>query len=270
MLALVAALLPALGAAAQQGQARLRVVHASPDAPSVDVWVNGSVAISDLAFNEATDYVTLAPGEYQIQVTATGGAAADAVIDATVTLEAGTDYTVAAVGQLASIEPLVLIDDNSAPAAGKAHVRVVHTSPDAPAVDVAVAGGPILISNLAFKSAADYLPVDAGVYDLVVRPTGSDTSVLDISGFMADAGSVFTVFAVGLVGDGNLSVLALVDTTAATTTDAAVPAMPQTGAGGAAANASRTGGWLVMLGIGLACMAAASSLVVARRRVAQR
>jgi hypothetical protein len=268
MLALVAALLPALGAAAQQGQARLRVVHASPDAPSVDVWVNGSVAISDLAFSEATDYVMLAPGEYQIQVTATGGAAADAVIDATVTLEAGTDYTVAAVGQLASIEPLVLIDDNSAPAAGKAHLRVVHTSPDAPAVDVAVDGGPILISNLAFKSAADYLPVDAGVYDLVVRPTGSDTTVLEISGFKADAGTVYTVFAVGLAGDSTLSVLALVDSAAAADPQTTAPAMPQTGAGGTATDVSRATAPRIGLAIGLVLMLAAAGLVLARRQFA--
>ena len=34
---------------------------------------------------------------------------------------------------------------------GAAQARVVHASPDAPAVDVAVAGGPVLFSNVAFS-----------------------------------------------------------------------------------------------------------------------
>ena len=61
---------------------------------------------------------------------------------------AGNDYTVAAIGLVAEIEPLVLVDDNTAPASGKAHVSVVHASPDAPAVDIAVKGGAVLVPNL--------------------------------------------------------------------------------------------------------------------------
>lgn len=263
-LALLAAIVPAATVSAADGDARIRVVHASPDAPAVDIWVNGAVAISDLAFKEATDYVPLAPGEYRIQVTPAGGAAADAVIDATVTLEASTDYTVAAIGEVANIEPLVMVDNNSAPAAGKAHIRVVHASPDAPAVDVAAANGPVLIENLAFGEAADYLPVDAATYDLQVRPTGTETSALDISGFMAEEGTVYTVFAVGLAGDGSLSALPLVDATSemAASTTAAAPAMPATGAGGTAAG---TSAWLLVLGAFAALTLTTGTLAVARR-----
>lgn len=269
--ALLAAIVPAATISAADGDARVRVVHASPDAPNVDVWVNGAVAISDLAFKEATDYMPLAPGEYQIQVTPAGGTAADAVIDATVTLEASTDYTVAAIGEVVNIQPLVLVDDNSAPAAGKSHVRVVHASPDAPAVDVAVANGPVLIENLAFGVAADYLPVDAATYDLQVRPTGADTSALDIFGFMAEAGTTYTVFAVGMAGDGSLSALPLVDAKAEmTTTTSANPSMPATGAGGAATQATGTSAWLLVVGAVMALSLTTGTLAFARRAATRR
>jgi len=261
-LVLLAALVPIAGVSAQE-QARVRIVHASPDAPNVDIWVNGSVAVSNMAFMDATDYLALAAGDYQVQVTPAGGAAADAVIDATLTLEAGMDYTVAAVGQVADIEPLVLEDNNAAPAAGKAHIRVVHASPDAPNVDIAVAGGPILLSNLAFPTASDYLPVDAGSYDLEVRPTGTDTSALDIDGFMAQAGTVYTVMAVGLAGDGSLSVLALVDAMAST------PDMPATGAGGTATGTSGSIAWLVVLAAIVALTLTTGGLTLARRTISR-
>ncbi len=266
---MLAALIPLAGVSAQGEQARIRVVHASPDAPNVDVWVNGAVAVSNLAFNDATDYIALPAGDYDIAVTPTGGTAADAVIEATLTLAAGKDYTVAAVGQVAEIEPLVLEDNNTAPAAGKAHIRVVHASPDAPAVDVAVAGGPVLIENLAFPAASDYLPVDAGTYDLDVRPTGTETVAIDINGFMAEDGTVYTVFATGLAGDGSLGVLPLVDATNPPATTQQVPSMPATGGGGTAADSSGTTGWMIALGAVMALSLAAGGFALARRPVSR-
>jgi hypothetical protein len=119
---------------------RVRVVHASPDAPAVDVWINDSRAIENAPFKGITDYAALEMGTYNIKVVP-NGATEPVVIEADLTLEA-QDYTIVALGTLENIEPLVLIDNNSAPAAGKAHVRFVHASPDAPAVDIAVKGGP--------------------------------------------------------------------------------------------------------------------------------
>ncbi|MGD8735495.1 MAG: DUF4397 domain-containing protein, partial [Anaerolineae bacterium] len=43
-------------AAMAQDMSRVRVVHASPDAPAVDVWVNGAVAFSNAPFEGITDY----------------------------------------------------------------------------------------------------------------------------------------------------------------------------------------------------------------------
>jgi hypothetical protein len=264
----LAALIPAAGVSAQADQARIRIVHASPDAPNVDIWVNGSVAVSDLAFEEATEYIALAAGDYDIAVTPTGGTAADAVIEATLTLEGGMDYTVAAVGQVAEIAPLVLEDNNAAPAEGKAHIRVVHASPDAPAVDIAVQGGPVLIENLAFPTASEYLPVDAATYNLAVRPTGTETSALDINGFVADAGTVYTIFAVGLVSDGSLGVLPLVDATSTSST-AQAPTMPATGAGGTATDSVVSNNWLIAAGALLALTLSTGGLVLARRQLSR-
>ena len=181
-----------------QSGARVRVVHASPDAPAVDVWVNNSVAFSNAPFKGITNYAPLATGTYNVKVVPTG-ATEPVVINADLTLEA-KDYTVVAVGTLENIEPLVLVDNNASPAAGKAHVRFVHASPDAPAVDIAVKGGPVLFSNIAFKQVGEYLPVDAGTYDLEVRLAGTNTVALAVPGLALQARTVYTVFAMGLAG----------------------------------------------------------------------
>jgi hypothetical protein len=213
---LVLALALTTTALAADGKARVRVVHASPDAPAVDVWVNGAVAFSNAPFKGITNYASLDPASYQVKVTPTG-ASTPVVIDATLDLAADTDYTVVAVGKLADIEPLVLVDNNATPAAGKAHVRFVHASPDAPAVDIAVKGGPVLFSNVPFKGVGDYLPVDAGTYDLEVRLAGTTTVALEVPGVKLDSQVVHTIFAMGLAGDGTLTAVPSVDAQAPST-----------------------------------------------------
>lgn len=186
-------------AMAQSSTARVRVVHASPDAPAVDVWVNDAVAFSNIPFKKITSYAELAAGSYNVKVVPTGQTE-PVVIEADLDLEAGTDYTVAAVGQLATIEPIVLVDDNTTPASGMAHVRFVHASPDAPNVDIKVKDGPVLFENVPFKQAFPYVPVDAGTYNLEVRIHDSGALALEVPGLSLAERSVYTVFAMGLAG----------------------------------------------------------------------
>ena len=253
---LVLSLALAAGSFADGHEARVRVVHASPDAPAVDIWVNGAVAFSNAPFQGITDYAKLEPGSYGVQVTPTG-ATEPTVIDANLDLATKTTYTVVAVGQLANIEPLVLIDNNSAPAAGKAHVRFIHASPDAPAVDIAVAnGGPVLFSNIPFKGVGDYLPVDAGSYDLEARIAGTDTIALSVPGVMLNEGTVYTIFAMGLAG-GEPALTAVPSVDASYPVPATLPVT-----GGETSNL-----WLMAL-LG-ACLALVASGLVLRNRRAE-
>ncbi len=187
---------------ADSGTARVRVAHASPDAPNVDVWVNGSPVYTDVAYTEITSYAGLPFGEYLVQVEAAGDPlAAPYVISATLNLT-DSDYTVAATDVVASITPIVLMDNNSEPAYNAAHVRFVHASPDAPAVDIAVTGGPVLFPDYEFQEASGYLPVAPGSYDLEVRLEGTSTVVLTVPGVVLEDGNVYTIFAMGLAGGG--------------------------------------------------------------------
>ena len=231
--------LSAAPAAAQQADsARVRVIHASPDAPAVDVYLNDSKAITNLAYKSASDFASVPAGSYAVKVTATG--ATDAVISANLPLEAGQSYTVVAVGQLADITARVYVDDTSSLVGGKTRLRVIHASPNAPGVDVAVTGGPVLISSLAFPNASDGLDVDAGTYNVEVRPAGTMTAALSAPGLALEAGNYYTVLAVGLLGETPaLELLPIVDTLAtqpaaqadATATPMESAGMPQTGAG---------------------------------------
>ena len=189
----------------------VRVVHASPDAPAVDIWLDGEPAIRSLAFSQATSHTAVPAGSHRVQVTPSGAQADSAVIDATLDLGAGKAYTVMAVGRVAEIKPLVLEDERMAPSGSRA--RFVHASPNAPAVDIAVAGGgPVVMSNVGFGDNSGYVDVPTGDVPLEVHLAGTDQVVLSVPATF-DGGHAYTLAAVGLAGgQPALQALALNDT----------------------------------------------------------
>lgn len=248
-----------------QDNAQVRVIHASPDAPAVDVYVDGNAVLTNVPFFTVSDYLDVPAGEHRFQVTPTGESVDSAVIDTTATLEAGTAYTVAATGEVANISPTIIVDDLSAPAAGQAKVRVYHFSPDAPAVDVKLADGTTLLSGLAFPDASDYLEVDAGTYDLSVTPAGDDTVVIDLAGTSLQAGNIYDVFATNVV--------ASITPEVNVTTPAAAPAPAATAAPAPAGDAPATlpttadgdSMPLALLAIGAALLVGMGALLLRRR-----
>lgn len=185
-------------AGAAQTTGRVLIVHASPDAPAVDVLVDGSEAVADLLFPNNTGYVSLNTGTRNVKVNAANSSTT--VIDADLGITDGGNHTVFACDSLSRITALVLEDDLSAPATGKAHVRFVHLSPDAPAVDITTSAGAVVFGNRSFKQSTSFTPLDAATYNLQVRLAGSSTVVLNIGNVTFEAGRIYTVFARGFAG----------------------------------------------------------------------
>ena len=93
------------GTIVNERESAVRVVHLSPDAPNVDVFVNdgASPAFADVPFGQGTTAATLDAGTYDFAVSAAGSSAADAVLRADgVALEGGASYTVVALDELDS------------------------------------------------------------------------------------------------------------------------------------------------------------------------
>jgi len=188
--------------------ANVMVVHASPDAPGVDLLVNDTkVNTAPLTYPNNTGYLDVPSGMQNIKVNAAG--TTTTVIDADLDLDPDGDYSVFAINTLDNIEALVLEDDLTEPADGMAHVRFVHLSPDAPAVDIAVQGGDVLFSNSSFKSATAFTPVPAGTYTLEVRPAGMTDVVLTVPDVQLEDDGIYTVFAKGFLAPpaGNMNAL---------------------------------------------------------------
>lgn len=45
----------------------MRFIHLSPNSPSVDIYVDGRIKVSDMIYKEVTNYIALTPGKHSIQ-----------------------------------------------------------------------------------------------------------------------------------------------------------------------------------------------------------
>lgn len=191
--------------------ATVRVGHCCPDAPNVDIAVNGDRVFENLGFTEFTEYASLPSGDHEISVMPTGSS--DSVLDVSASIDGGTNYSILATGMVGdeSLEANTFVDDPGKVPSDKTHARLIHASPDAPAVDVRVAGGPTVFENIGFREASDYEQLDPGTYDLEVVPSGSDDVALELPGTTLSGGGAISAVALGQLADDSLTAVVAED-----------------------------------------------------------
>jgi hypothetical protein len=214
----------AIGFIRQDAKAMVYALHGSPDAPNVDIDAGGTEVVSDLGFGELSGVLEVWPGAYDLDFRATGSV--DVAASATTPyLEPGMSYLAVASGFLggAPAFELIPVADEFMGADADALVRVVHASPDAPAVDVGPAADDKVtaiedFTNLSFRGASvgagTALPV--GELTVGVAATGTEDAVATFDIATYEGLRAFAVACGSLGGTGEAFRLVLVITEGAT------------------------------------------------------
>ncbi len=103
----------------------VRVIHASPDVGTADVFVDGAKLLSSFAFGAVTGYAAVPPGPHKVQIALVGKGIGGSVITQTLDVNPGYAYTVAAIGtQQSGLSLEVFVDNNLlAPGTAKLHSK---------------------------------------------------------------------------------------------------------------------------------------------------
>lgn len=175
-----------------QATAEVVVLHASPDAPAVDVLIGGTAQASGADFKDGTPALTIAAGTYSVQVDGLTPGAPTTVIGPTdLTFASNTRYTIVAAGDVANIAPIIVEAAVGNPGAGNARATVLHGAPDAPQVDVFVtAPGADLtaempLGSFSFGETLGPAEVPAGDYQIRVTLAGDPATVVYDAGTVA-------------------------------------------------------------------------------------
>lgn len=179
--------------------ASVQIVHNSAS-PTVDVYVDGALAVSGFEYRTATGVLEL-PLEFTVGIAPTGG---DVIAEFPFTLEEGGEYVVVATGLLGNEDtPFGLAASGTTFGASEGNVglNVYHGSTDAPAVDILADGG-VLVPNLAYGEFSGYVEVPASDYTIGIAPTGGESIADFIAPLSGLGGGSAVVFASGfLSGD---------------------------------------------------------------------
>lgn len=173
----------------------VRVFHAAPQAPNVDVYVNDQMVFSNLAFGDFTRYVYLDEGEYNVSVYLAGQKDRP-VINQMVDVSSQQIFTIAATGNLDNLGLLVIPDKVSkSPSQNYSSVRVIHLSPNAPGVDILV-DGDTLFEDISFGEGTDYVDLNPGTYNVNVVLNTDKSVVLPLK-VTLNQDKIYTIYIIG-------------------------------------------------------------------------
>ncbi|MCX7841465.1 MAG: DUF4397 domain-containing protein [Clostridia bacterium] len=183
----------------REANSYIRILHASPDALAVDVYANNRLIARNLPYRGFTPYLKVPAGNYNIRVLP-AGQISNPVLIRDIVVPDRSIYTIAAIGRLSEIDLLPVQDPLMPRAPGKARVRFVHLSPNAPAVDIVVPNGTVLFGDIQYMEISEYITVNTGRYTIYVKLTGTNQIVLYVPNIRLLPGKNYTVYAVGFAG----------------------------------------------------------------------
>ena len=190
-------------------RSEVRIIHASPDAPPVNILVNGDAAVKGADYKQAA-VLTPEVGSYEIAVEGiVPGGNATVIGPADFAFEENVRYNVVAVNTVANIDAVVFQDEPGFSSSDEVRVRIGHLAPNAPNVDIYVTaageGNDLsaidpLLSDVAFETVAEPLEVPAGDYRIQITAAGASTAVFDSGDVALMAGADLFVGAVQNTG----------------------------------------------------------------------
>lgn len=197
--------------------AKVKFIHAAPDAPGVAVYVNDKKVSGVLTVAPATPgvvtygnvfpsvgYSTLPSGTAKVKVTAPS--LADAVIvQGDAPLESGKYYSVFATGLAPNYAPVVVADNLPAESGNKIFIRLVNLVPNATDSEITIGGATFTKGVLANK-AGDFIAYELPAYTggtqnvaLSVKTIGEVTVTSTVTISATNPGRVITIVTRGIL-----------------------------------------------------------------------
>jgi hypothetical protein len=158
-------------------EAQVRVIHATPDAPGLDIYQGSNALAYNLGFGTVTSYIPLTPGAYSIHADTAGSR--QTLSSAKATFAPSTQYTILFGNSIASPQQLTLIDQNQPAPFGQTALRFLNQATRNSAIDIYLvpAGQKLtsvtpLVTGVTYGTNTGYLNVPASTYSLIMVPAG--------------------------------------------------------------------------------------------------
>ncbi|MEJ8553288.1 DUF4397 domain-containing protein [Tepidibacter sp. Z1-5] len=178
----------------------IRVLHASPDAPPVDVYANNNLIAKNIPYKGFTSYISVAPGNYLISVFVSG-TTKNPVLVKNIQIPNDTIATVTATGYISDLDLLPIVESVEPIPTNKTMIRFVHLSPNTPNVDITLPNGTVLFEDVEYEEVTEYIPVPPENYTIEVKVAETEQTALIVPNINLRPNRFYSIYAVGFLDD---------------------------------------------------------------------
>ncbi len=190
------------------GEALVRLVNVSPDAPALVLELDGEPLTNLTTFPQASAYATVESNRQLVMTVRTAGGTVLGQVP--ILLRSGTDYSIVAYRSLSDLRLTPLQDQTRAAPNGEAQIRTLHTANSLGAVDLYVTAGGVddisdvapTVQDLAFEHITNYLPFSSGSRRLRITDEGTKDLIHDSGALNFSSTGVYTVYIIESPGGG--------------------------------------------------------------------
>lgn len=187
------------GGSDDDGDGTVRLVNAANGYASLDLYSTDTLLSDDVASDTASDYVTLGSGTYTFKLRRSGSTTVSSSGDRTVL--SGTAHTLLAYSTNETLKTVFLTDNEVAPTAGTAKLRIFNASAEAGALDIYVttptatlAESSATVAGLGSERISGYNEISEGTYRVRITGNGDKTDLrLDLPSVVLDDQQITTL-----------------------------------------------------------------------------
>lgn len=186
--------------------AAFMLIHASPDAPKIDVYAGNQLIDTGHVYGENTVYYGAVPNIYNFQFVEAG--TSNVLLSDFINFDGNKAYSIFLTDSLSKIKLSITNDEYTIPTGDSVRLRFLDFSPNAGALDVVMHDGDTLYLNRNFNDQAtnssldDFITIPSGTYTMDLRDAGTTNIAYSLSPLTLASGNVYTFYAKGFRGSG--------------------------------------------------------------------
>ncbi len=197
-------------------QTMARVIHASPDTPALDVYIDDRLLAGAMSFGDVSGYLPIETGDHELQVVPAGGdPLRQALFTVELTFAVDTFQLLAIQNYLNGItlsayeQDVSRIDGQSI-----ARIRLIHLVPDANGLTMALPNGDVLFDSVVPLTASRYKDIQAGSQSITIRPERQEIIAEITQPLLLLPNADYDIVVIGQLRDDSVRVLPLAVATA--------------------------------------------------------
>ncbi|MGL4851014.1 MAG: DUF4397 domain-containing protein [Clostridium sp.] len=178
--------------------ASIRLLHASTDISDINIFANGKLLVSNLKFSMASNYLTLQPGTYNIEIFKSSNNNKPIFsykLEAIPTMIA----TISICSQNGLVHVLNLKDNFKAVSPDTGNLRFINLSPNAHLLNLSLWQNKHLFKDVEFLERTSYYPLTAKTYTFFLSSTSFNGLRKRIPKIALSKNENYTLYIIGLL-----------------------------------------------------------------------